>query len=36
VTIEDLDRMFSDVFGQVNAFAAGQPIHVVNPEALRS
>jgi D-3-phosphoglycerate dehydrogenase len=34
VTIEDLDRMFSDVFDQVNAFAAGQPIHVVNPDAL--
>ena len=32
VTEEEFDLQFSDVFDQVNAFAAGAPIHVVNPE----
>lgn len=32
VTREDFDTQFTDVFDQVNAFAAGAPIHVVNPE----
>lgn len=34
VTYEEFDLQFSDVFDQVNAFAAGSPIHVVNPEAV--
>jgi len=34
VTIEELDLQFSDVFDQINAFSAGRPINVVNPEAL--
>lgn len=34
VTVEELELQFSDVFDQINAFAAGQPIHVVNPEVL--
>jgi D-3-phosphoglycerate dehydrogenase len=25
---------FSDIFDQINAYAAGQPINVVNPEVL--
>ena len=32
VTREEFDLQFSDVFDQINAFAAGSPIHVVNPE----
>jgi D-3-phosphoglycerate dehydrogenase len=32
VTREEWDLQFSDVFDQVNAFAAGAPINVVNPE----
>ncbi|EEX08751.1 D-isomer specific 2-hydroxyacid dehydrogenase, NAD-binding [Ruegeria lacuscaerulensis ITI-1157] len=35
VTEEELDLQFSDIFDQVNAFAAGSPIHVINPEAMR-
>lgn len=34
VTEEEYDLQFSDVFDQILAFAAGQPINVVNPEAL--
>ena len=34
VTLEELDLQFSDVFDQINAFAAGQPANVVNPEVL--
>jgi D-3-phosphoglycerate dehydrogenase len=34
VTEEEFDLQFSDIFDQINAFAAGAPIHVVNPEAL--
>lgn len=34
VTEEEFDLQFSDVFDQVNAFAAGKPIHLVNPEVL--
>jgi D-3-phosphoglycerate dehydrogenase len=34
VTVEELELQFSDVFDQINAFAAGQPINVVNPEVL--
>ncbi|HEX6712098.1 MAG TPA: D-2-hydroxyacid dehydrogenase family protein [Thermoleophilaceae bacterium] len=32
VTYEEYDLQFSDVFDQINAFAAGAPINVVNPE----
>ena len=34
VTRDEYDLQFSDVFDQVNAFAAGAPIHVVNPAVL--
>jgi D-3-phosphoglycerate dehydrogenase len=34
VTEEEFDLQFSDIFDQINAFAAGTPVHVVNPEAL--
>ena len=32
VTREEFDLQFSDVFDQINAFAAGTPTNVVNPE----
>jgi D-3-phosphoglycerate dehydrogenase / 2-oxoglutarate reductase len=34
VTKDEFDVQFSDVFDQINAYAAGRPIHVVNPDAL--
>lgn len=34
VTEEEFELQFSDVFDQINAFADGAPIHLVNPEAL--
>jgi D-3-phosphoglycerate dehydrogenase len=34
VTREEWDLQFNDVYDQINAFAAGSPINVVNPEAL--
>jgi D-3-phosphoglycerate dehydrogenase len=34
VTREEFDTQFAEVFDQVNAFAAGAPIHVVNPDVL--
>jgi D-3-phosphoglycerate dehydrogenase / 2-oxoglutarate reductase len=34
VTREEYDLQFSDVFDQILAYAAGRPIHVVNPEAV--
>ena len=34
VTREEYDLQFSDVFDQINAYAAGAPINVVNPEVL--
>jgi len=34
VTLEEWDVQFGDVFDQVNAYAAGTPINVVNPDAL--
>lgn len=33
VTVEDFNTQFSDIFEQVQAYAAGAPIHVVNPDA---
>jgi D-3-phosphoglycerate dehydrogenase / 2-oxoglutarate reductase len=34
VTREEYETQFTDVFDQIVAFAAGNPINVVNPEAL--
>ena len=34
VTREEYELQFSDIFDQIIAFAAGRPIHVVNPEVL--
>src|SRR5262249_54845434 len=34
VTRDEYDLQFSDVFDQILAYAAGTPIHVVNPESL--
>ena len=34
VTREEWDVQFSDIFDQVNAYAAGAPINVVNPDVL--
>jgi D-3-phosphoglycerate dehydrogenase len=36
VTHEEWDLQFADVFDQINAFADGAPINVVNPEVLRA
>lgn len=33
VTAEELDRQFRDIYALVNAYAAGAPQHMVNPEA---
>ena len=35
VTDEELDFQFNDTYDQINAFAQGAPINVINPEALR-
>lgn len=34
VTEDEFDLQFTDIFEQVNAFAAGHPIHPINPEVL--
>lgn len=34
VTEDEYEIQFSDIFDQIVAYAAGQPIHVVNPEVL--
>jgi len=34
VTREEWELQFSDIFDQINAYAAGTPINVVNPEVL--
>jgi D-3-phosphoglycerate dehydrogenase / 2-oxoglutarate reductase len=36
VSRDEWELQFSDVFDQINAFAAGAPTNVVNPEVLRS
>lgn len=36
VSLEEWELQFSDVFDQINAFAAGAPINVVNPDARRA
>jgi D-3-phosphoglycerate dehydrogenase len=35
VTRDEYEIQFSDIFDQINAFAAGKPINVVNPDALK-
>jgi D-3-phosphoglycerate dehydrogenase len=35
VTEDELELHFTDIFDQVNAFAAGAPINVINPEVWR-
>ena len=32
VTEDELDLQFGDIYDQINAFAAGAPIHMINPE----
>jgi D-3-phosphoglycerate dehydrogenase / 2-oxoglutarate reductase len=32
VTEDELDMQFADIFDQINAFAAGAPIHMINPQ----
>jgi len=34
VTREEWEVQFADVFDQINAYSAGQPTNVVNPEVL--
>ena len=34
VTQEEYELQFTDIFDQILAYAAGAPIHVVNPDAL--
>ncbi|MGA7325157.1 MAG: D-2-hydroxyacid dehydrogenase family protein [Rhodomicrobium sp.] len=36
VTYEDYELQFSDIFDQINAYADGKPINIVNPEVLTS
>jgi len=33
VTEDEFDMQFSDIFDQINAYAAGAPTHMINPEA---
>jgi len=32
VTKEEYELQFADIFDQINAYAAGAPINVINPE----
>ena len=32
VTEDELDMQFADIYDQINAYAAGDPIHMINPE----
>lgn len=34
VTEDELDKQFADIYDQIVAFAAGDPINMINPEAL--
>lgn len=36
VTEEEFDLQFSDIFDQINAFSEGAPIHIINPDVLRT
>ncbi len=33
VTEDELDQQFSDIYDQINAYAAESPLHIINPEA---
>jgi D-3-phosphoglycerate dehydrogenase len=33
VTEDEFNTQFSDIFDQINAYAAGAPTHMINPEA---
>ncbi|MFW8635619.1 D-2-hydroxyacid dehydrogenase family protein [Cribrihabitans pelagius] len=33
VTEDEFDKQFSDIFEQVNAYAEGRPVHMINPDA---
>jgi D-3-phosphoglycerate dehydrogenase len=35
VTRDEFEVQFSDIFEQINAFAAGKPINMINPDALK-
>jgi D-3-phosphoglycerate dehydrogenase len=32
VTEDEFDLQFSDIFDQINVYANGSPIHMINPE----
>ena len=32
VTEDEFDLQFSDIFDQINAYASGEPIHMINPD----
>lgn len=34
VTEDEFDLQFSDIFDQINAYAEGRPIHMINPQVL--
>ena len=36
VTEDEFDLQFSDIFGQVNAYVGGAPLHMINPEVWTS
>jgi D-3-phosphoglycerate dehydrogenase len=36
VTEDELNLQFADIYDQINAYAAGRPINMINPEALDS
>lgn len=36
VTEDEFDLQFAEIFDQINAFASGAPIHMINPEVWRS
>jgi D-3-phosphoglycerate dehydrogenase / 2-oxoglutarate reductase len=36
VTEDELDLQFADIFDQINAYAAGAPIHMINPQVWRA
>ena len=36
VTRDEFEVQFADIFDQINAFAAGKPINMVNPDALKN
>lgn len=36
VTEDELDLQFADIYDQINAYAAGTPIHTINPQVLQA